>query len=101
MVAAGDALLGPRLTRRLVAEFAAQPERRPASAEMDVLSEREREVFVLIGTGLTNDEIARHLHISPATAKTYVHRIMTKLAARDRVQLVILAYETGLVRPGA
>lgn len=100
-VAAGQALLGPGLTRRLIEEFAAQPERPAPPAELGLLSEREHEVLLRIAAGLTNDEIAAALHLSPATAKTYVHRIMTKLDARDRVQLVIIAYESGLVRPGA
>ncbi|MFD0661900.1 response regulator transcription factor [Thermocatellispora tengchongensis] len=96
--AAGEALLAPRVTRRLIAQFAARPPR-PAGhrARLDTLTEREREVVALVGTGLTNTEIARRLFISPATAKTHVARAMTKLGARDRAQLVVFAYESGLV----
>ncbi len=99
VVASGEGLLGRGLTRRVIKEFASQPAPLEPSAELDVLSEREREVLVQIAAGLTNEEIAAALHLSPATAKTYVHRIMTKLQARDRVQLVIIAYDRGLVRP--
>ncbi|WP_433178349.1 response regulator [Actinoallomurus sp. CA-150999] len=100
VVASGEALLGRGLTRRVIKEFAAQPQQpEPGSKDLDVLSEREREVLLQIAIGLTNEEIATKLHLSPATAKTYVHRIMTKLHARDRVQLVIFAYDKGLVRP--
>ncbi len=99
VVASGEGLLGRGLTRRVIKEFAAQPAPVETSAELDVLSEREREVLLQIAAGLTNEEIATALHLSPATAKTYVHRIMTKLQARDRVQLVIIAYDKGLVRP--
>ena len=101
VVAAGDALLAPAVTRRLVDEFAARPA--PARAAADVLkplTEREREVLRLVGRGLTNDEIGAALFMSPATAKTHVGRIVAKLGARDRVQLVVTAYETGLVTPG-
>jgi DNA-binding NarL/FixJ family response regulator len=99
VVAAGEGLLGRGLTGRVIKEFAAQPQRAEATGELDVLSDREREVLQHIAAGLTNEEIAARLHLSPATAKTYVHRIMTKLRARDRVQLVIFAYDKGLVRP--
>ena len=100
VVARGDALLSPTVTRRLIAEFAGRPEqRRVAAADLDVLTEREREVMTLVAAGHTNDEIAAQLFISPATAKTHVSRAMSKLGARDRAQLVVLAYETGLITP--
>jgi DNA-binding NarL/FixJ family response regulator len=99
IVARGEALLAPSITRRLIAEFASR--RRPSTGEVSQrlaeLTEREREVLTLIGRGLNNDEIANELVISPATAKTHVSRIMSKLEARDRAQLVVVAYETGLV----
>jgi DNA-binding NarL/FixJ family response regulator len=98
-VAAGDALLSPSVTRRLIGEFASRAKEPAVSSALDRLTEREREVMALVAAGLTNEEIAGALHLSPATAKTYVHRIMTKLHARDRVQLVIFAYDKGLVRP--
>jgi DNA-binding NarL/FixJ family response regulator len=99
VVAAGDGLLSPGVTRRLIAEFAsrAQP---PPAARLDELTDREREVTALVAEGLSNDEIAQRLFVSPATAKTHVNRAMTKLSARDRAQLVVFAYESGLVRPG-
>jgi DNA-binding NarL/FixJ family response regulator len=100
VVAAGDALISPGMTRRLVEEFAARAKPRRPAAELDVLTEREREVMALAAGGLTNDEIAGRLYMSPATARTHVSRAMIKLGARDRTQLVVLAYETGLVRPG-
>ena len=100
VVAAGDALLSPSVTRRLIAEFASKAKKVQSPATLDVLTEREREVVALVGEGLTNDEIAARLVVSPATAKTHVSRAMIKLAARDRAQLVVLAYESGLVRPG-
>jgi len=101
VVAAGDALLSPGVTRRLIEEFARRPESTSAAApELTVLTEREREVLALVGRGHTNAEIGDHLYVSPATAKTHVSHIMTKLAARDRAQLVVVAYESGLVRPG-
>jgi DNA-binding NarL/FixJ family response regulator len=99
-VVAGDALLSPGVTRRLIAEFAARSKRPAATAELDRLTEREREVMALVGIGLSNEEIARRLVVSPLTAKTHVSRAMVKLGARDRAQLVVLAYESGLVRPG-
>jgi DNA-binding NarL/FixJ family response regulator len=100
VVAAGDALLSPSVTRRLIREFVAQPGRNaPAPERLGELTEREREVLALVAGGLSNHEIAERLVISPATAKTHVSRIIMKLDVRDRAQLVMLAYETGLVRP--
>jgi DNA-binding NarL/FixJ family response regulator len=101
IIVAGDALLSPKLTRHLIEEFARQPERQqPKTGALDALTDREREVLIEIARGLTNAEISERLHISPATAKTHVSRLLTKLNARDRAQLVIHAYETGLVTPG-
>ena len=101
VVASGEALLSPSVTRRLIAEFTAQPGRqRHAPEELGELTEREREVMGLVAAGLSNDEIGRRLVISPATAKTHVSRILLKLGARDRAQLVVIAYETGLVSAG-
>jgi DNA-binding NarL/FixJ family response regulator len=100
VVARGDALLSPGVTRRLIAEFATKAKKVQSPTTLDVLTEREREVVALVGEGLTNDEIAARLVVSPATAKTHVSRAMIKLNARDRAQLVVLAYESGLVRPG-
>jgi DNA-binding NarL/FixJ family response regulator len=100
LVAHGDSLLSPGVTRRLIAEFAARSRQPQPSSQLDVLTEREREVMALVAGGLSNEEIARQLYLSPATARTHVSRAMTKLGARDRAQLVVLAYETGLVRPG-
>jgi DNA-binding NarL/FixJ family response regulator len=97
-VAGGDGLLSPGVTRRLIAEFAARS-RGPVPA-LDALTDREREVMALVAEGLSNDEIAGRLVVSPATAKTHVSRAMVKLGARDRAQLVVYAYEAGLVRPG-
>lgn len=104
-VVEGDALLSPGVTRRLIAEFAARSKRPAADGvgrgpRLDRLTEREREVMALVGLGLSNEEIARRLVVSPLTAKTHVSRTMVKLGARDRAQLVVLAYESGLVRPG-
>jgi DNA-binding NarL/FixJ family response regulator len=99
-VAAGDALLSPSVTRRLIEAFASQVADPPDPRVLDLLTSREREVMALVANGLSNDEIAGRLYVSPATAKTHVHRAMTKLNARDRAQLVVLAYETGLVRAG-
>ncbi|KOT51274.1 LuxR family transcriptional regulator [Streptomyces sp. NRRL F-5755] len=96
----GDALLSPGVTRRLIAEFAARSKEPAADGTLSVLTEREREVMALVGLGMSNEEIARRLVVSPLTAKTHVSRTMTKLGARDRAQLVVLAYESGLVRPG-
>jgi DNA-binding NarL/FixJ family response regulator len=100
VVAAGDALLAPSVTRRLIEEFATRPDphRTPPEA-LAALTEREREVLALVARGLSNHEIAGELVISPATAKTHVSRVMMKLGARDRAQLVVIAYETGLVHP--
>ncbi|MGY0059019.1 response regulator transcription factor [Streptomyces sp. LZ34] len=100
VVAAGDALIAPGVTRRLIKEFAARPTATPPRrAELGGITEREREVLTLVGSGLSNAEIADLLCISVATAKTYLTRLLAKLDARDRVQLVILAYEAGLVAP--
>jgi DNA-binding NarL/FixJ family response regulator len=99
VVADGEALLAPSVTKRLIREFVAQPgRRRPPPERLEELTEREREVMALVATGLSNQEIAERLVISPATAKTHVSRTMMKLHAHDRAQLVVLAYETGLVR---
>ncbi|MEV4317304.1 response regulator transcription factor [Actinocrispum sp. NPDC049592] len=100
VVARGDALLAPSVTRRLIAEFAGRVDRPGPSPRLNSLTEREREVMVLVAAGLSNDEIAAKLVLSPATAKTHVSRIMTKLAVRDRAQLVVLAYESGMITPG-
>jgi len=99
-VAAGDALLSPGVTRRLIGEFAARAKQSRPVATLDPLTEREREVMALVASGLSNEEIAARLVVSPATAKTHVSRAMVKLGTRDRAQLVVLAYESGLVRPG-
>jgi DNA-binding NarL/FixJ family response regulator len=104
-VAAGDALLSPSVTRRVIGQFAgvapaAGSAPKPPPRELGQLTEREREVMVLVAEGLSNDEIAARLVISPATAKTHVSRTMVKLGARDRAQLVVYAYEAGLIRPG-
>jgi DNA-binding NarL/FixJ family response regulator len=99
-VAAGDALLSPGVTRRLIAEFADRSRATVSSTTLEFLTEREREVVELVGAGLNNTEIAARLFMSPATAKTHVSRAMIKMHARDRAQLVVLAYESGLVRPG-
>jgi DNA-binding NarL/FixJ family response regulator len=98
VVAAGDALIAPSVTRRLIETFARTPRPAPVPARgCEVITERESEVLTLVGRGLTNTEIAARLHISVATAKVHVSRLLTKLDARDRVQLVILAYELGVV----
>jgi DNA-binding NarL/FixJ family response regulator len=99
-VARGEALLSPVVTRRLIEEFAARAKPPLGSSGMDELTEREREVVKLVAAGLSNDEIGERLFVSPATAKTHVSRAMGKLNARDRAQLVVLAYESGLVHPG-
>jgi DNA-binding NarL/FixJ family response regulator len=99
-VAAGDALLSPGVTKRLVAQFAQRAKQPHSTPSLDSLTEREREVMALVGEGLSNEEIAHRLVVSPATAKTHVSRAMVKLGARDRAQLVVFAYESGLVRPG-
>jgi DNA-binding NarL/FixJ family response regulator len=100
VVAGGAGLLSPGVTRRLIAEFAAAAPAPRRSARLDVLTERELEVMALVAAGLTNDEIAMSLVVSPATAKTHVSRVMGKLDARDRAQVVVMAYESGLVKPG-
>ena len=100
VVAAGEALLAPAVTRRLVDELAARPARLDASV-LAPLTDREREVLALVGRGLTNEEIGAALYMSPATAKTHVGRILAKLGARDRVRLVVVAYESGLLTPGS
>ena len=98
--AAGDALLSPGVTRRLIAEFAARPEHRTIdTSALSVLTDREREIVALVAGGLSNEEIADSLFISPATSRTHVSRAMVKLGARDRAQLVVVAYESGLVAP--
>jgi DNA-binding NarL/FixJ family response regulator len=99
VVAAGDALIAPSVTRRLIEEFVGRPEPAPAHPRIDGITEREREVLTLIGRGLSNTEIAAHLCISVATAKAHVAHLLAKLEARDRVQLVIIAYQTALVAP--
>jgi DNA-binding NarL/FixJ family response regulator len=100
VVARGDALIAPAVTRRLIAEFAARVARPAPDPRVTALSDREREVMTLVAEGLSNDEIAARLSLSPATAKTHVSRTMTKAGVRDRAQLVVLAYESGLVTPG-
>ncbi|MEV0198422.1 response regulator transcription factor [Nonomuraea sp. NPDC050691] len=100
VVARGDALIAPAITRRLIAEFAGRVKRPEPGPELNALTEREREVMALVAAGLSNDEIAARLVLSPATAKTHVSRIMTKLHARDRAQLVVTAYEAGMITPG-
>ena len=99
----GDALLTPAATRSLITRYLSRPERSrvPAPAVLAVLTEREREILALVGAGLSNDEIAGHLTVSPHTVKTHVNRAMGKLGAHDRAQLVVIAYESGLIRPGA
>ena len=96
----GDALLSPSVTRRIMAQLASQSRAAGKVIPLDQVTEREREVLALVGEGLNNAEIAERLFITPLTAKTHVSRIMTKLMVRDRSQLVVLAYESGLVRPG-
>jgi DNA-binding NarL/FixJ family response regulator len=102
ILAAGDALLAPSITRRLIQEFAARPDQSVHATQpmLEALSKREREVLVEVAGGWTNTEIGERLYISGATAKTHVSRLLTKLRARDRAQLVMIAYETGLVTPG-
>ncbi|GLW71765.1 DNA-binding response regulator [Kitasatospora phosalacinea] len=102
VVAAGEALLAPRVTRRLIEEYTRRPEPSalPGPAGPAGVTEREREVLALVGLGFSNEEIAAELHVSLSTAKTHIGRLLQKLAARDRAQLVIAAYESGLVRPG-
>jgi DNA-binding NarL/FixJ family response regulator len=101
VVASGDALLSPGVTRRLIAEYATRSRApSPPTGQLDALTDREREVVALVALGLSNEEIAGRLVVSPLTAKTHVSRAMVKLGARDRAQLVVAAYEAGLVRPG-
>ena len=101
VVAAGDALLAPRITRRLIAQFTAERTAiQVAEDRLAVLTQREREVLALVGQGLSNDEIGAELSLSPATARTHVSHAMVKLGARDRAQLVVVAYQTGLVGRG-
>ncbi len=97
-VAGGHALLTPSVTRRVVDAFAASPHRTPDTSRLEVLSERERDVLALVGEGLSNQEIGERLHMSPLTAKTHVSRTMQKLHVRDRAQLVVVAFQTGLAR---
>jgi DNA-binding NarL/FixJ family response regulator len=99
VVAAGDALIAPSVTRRLIEQFTGGPRPAPPRREISGITERERQVLTLVGRGMSNGEIADHLYISVATAKAHVARLFTKLNARDRVQLVIMAYEMGLVAP--
>jgi DNA-binding NarL/FixJ family response regulator len=100
VVAGGEALLSPSVTKQLIAEFAARAKEPQAPDRLKELTDREREVLSLVAEGLSNVEIAERLVVSPATAKTHVSRTMGKLRARDRAQLVVIAYESGLVRPG-
>jgi DNA-binding NarL/FixJ family response regulator len=102
VVRRGDALLTPAATRSLITRYLARPERgqAPSPQRLEGLTGREREVLILVGSGLSNEEIARHLTVSPHTIKTHVNRTMTKLAAHDRAQLVVIAYESGLIKPG-
>jgi DNA-binding NarL/FixJ family response regulator len=104
-VAAGDAVVSPRVTRRLLEEYAQvlplpEAQREQADPQLSALTDREREVLVAVAQGLSNTEIAASLYVSEATVKSHVGRILAKLGLRDRVQVVVLAYETGLVRPG-
>ncbi len=100
VVAAGDALLSASITRKVMVGIVSGPAGSADRARLKELTERECEVLAEVGRGLSNDEIAAEIHISPATARTYVSRMLTKLGARDRAQLVVIAYETGLVTPG-
>jgi DNA-binding NarL/FixJ family response regulator len=100
IVAAGDALLAPSITRRLIEDFVRRPIAPLADPRLDQLTGREREVLVSVAKGLSNAELAEALFMSPATAKTHVSHLLTKFAARDRAQLVVVAYETGLITPG-
>lgn len=99
VVTNGDALLSPGITKQLITQFVSQPSSPTTTPSLDALTGREREVMALVGNGNTNDEIAEQLFITPGTAKTHVSRTMVKLGARDRAQLVVFAYESGLVRP--
>ena len=98
-MATGNALLSPSVTRRLLSRIAQDIRHTVDLSRLDILTEREREVLLHVGKGSSNDEIATELFLSPLTVKTHVSRIIQKLNARDRVQLVVLAYETGLVKP--
>ena len=100
VVAAGDALLAPTVTRRLIAELSRVPARPSPPPELDTLTDRERQVLGLVARGLSNGEIATELVLGETTVKTHVGRILTKLGLRDRVQAVVLAYESGLIVPG-
>ena len=101
VIAEGAALLSPGATRRLITEYASRPSNRPVDPDaLSLLTDREREVVALVAAGLSNEEIAAELFISPATARTHVSRAMVKLNCRDRAQLVVLAYQSGLVQPG-
>ncbi|MFF5303200.1 MULTISPECIES: response regulator transcription factor [unclassified Streptomyces] len=102
VVARGEALLSPKATRGLIARFLSQPNPGPlpSPVQLDALTEREREIMALVAAGLSNDEIGERLYVSPLTAKTHINRAMMKLGARDRAQLVVLAYRSGLVSPG-
>jgi DNA-binding NarL/FixJ family response regulator len=100
VVAGGEALLSPSVTKQLIAEFAARAKEPRTPDSLEQLTDREREVVALVAEGLSNEEIAGRLFVSPSTAKTHVSRAMGKLGARDRAQLVVIAYESGLVRPG-
>jgi len=100
VVAGGGALLAPTVTRRLIAEFASRTREAQSVPGLDELTPREREVVALIALGLSNEEISRKIYVSPSTAKTHATRAMAKLGARDRAQLVVFAYQAGLVRPG-
>jgi DNA-binding NarL/FixJ family response regulator len=99
VAARGDALLAPAITRKLISEYVSRPPDRQVTDALEQLTNREREVVALVARGLSNDEVATRMVISPTTAKTHVSRAMTKLHARDRAQLVVLAYESGLVAP--
>jgi DNA-binding NarL/FixJ family response regulator len=102
VVATGEGLLAPSVTRRLIAEFAQRtPPTRPLTGRLNGVTDREREVLTLIARGLSNSEVAGHLHLSPATVKTHIGHLLAKLDARDRAQLVIAAYESGLVTPAS
>jgi DNA-binding NarL/FixJ family response regulator len=100
IVAAGDALLAPSVTRRLIEEFARHPSRVTPEPQPSILTERERDVLRLLARGLSNTEIAGRLHVGDTTVKTHLSNVFSKLGLRDRVQAVVYAYETGLVRPG-
>ncbi|AWS46327.1 response regulator transcription factor [Streptosporangium sp. 'caverna'] len=99
VVAAGESLLAPTVTRRLIADFLRNPRPAPATRDLDGITQREREVLTLIGRGMSNSEIAEHFHLTVGTVKTHISRLLAKLHARDRAQLVIAAYEGGLVNP--